>query len=134
MDYLLDSDIIIDFLKKKSAEIFIIQKIAERRIGVSVVSWLEIVYGISKSSNPQKRRSEFEQFLDTFHITTVPIDIVVAQKFIELKISLETKKIALADFDLLIAASALVNKSILVTRNVRHFARIKNLKILSPTT
>jgi tRNA(fMet)-specific endonuclease VapC len=100
MDYLLDSDIIIDFLKKKNIGISAIQKIAEKEIGISVVSWLEIVYGINKSSNPQKRRLEFEQFLSTFHITVIPIDIVVAQRFIKLKIDLENKKSVLADFDL----------------------------------
>jgi predicted nucleic acid-binding protein len=33
----------------------------------------------------------------------------------------------------LIAASALVNKSILVTRNVKHFVKVKGLKIFVPT-
>ena len=41
----------------------------------------------------------------------------------------ESKGERLADFDLLIASTALVSKSVLGTGNVKHFKRIKGLKI-----
>jgi len=39
----------------------------------------------------------------------------------------------LDDFDLIIASCALANNMTLVTNNVRHFARIKGLKITNWT-
>ena len=44
---------------------------------------------------------------------------------------LEDKKIPLADFDLFIAATALNNNLTLITRNIKHFKRITNLKLYS---
>ena len=54
---------------------------------------------------------------------------MVIAEFGRMKAELEIKGERLDDFDLLIAATASVNGFILVTRNTKHFKRIKGLKI-----
>lgn len=129
MNYLFDTDVLIDFLKKKEPSFSILKKLLSKKGNISIISWSEIIYGIKKSYNPEKKLSEFKNFLESFAIGILLIDEKIAYQFIELKIILEKDKQLLADFDLFIAASAIVNNSFLVTRNVKHFSRIKNLKI-----
>ena len=83
-----------------------------------------------KSFQPEKRKREFKDFIDSFSVVMIPIESSVAAEFIKIKIDLEKKRVPLADFDLLIAATALVNNLILATRNKKHFSRIKNLKLI----
>lgn len=57
----------------------------------------------------------------------VPFDSSAAVEFDRLRGIRALKKIGRAD--LLIASIALANRATLVTRNVRHFQRISNLKL-----
>lgn len=129
MDYLIDTDIIIDFLKNQNNSVAFFTKIADYPIKISVINQIEIEYGIQKSVHPQKRKKEFQDFLDSFSIIILPVDSIVAKEFIKIKIDLENKKTPLADFDLLIAASAIANNLKLATRNTGHFQRINSLQL-----
>lgn len=131
MNYLFDTDVLIDFLKKKEPSFSILKKLLNEKNYISIISWSEIVYGIKKSYNPDKNLLEFSNFLKSFSITIVPVDEKIAYQFIELKIFLEKDEQSLADFDLFIAASVIIHDLVLITRNIKHFSRIKNLKIYS---
>ncbi|OGK15728.1 hypothetical protein A2774_00590 [Candidatus Roizmanbacteria bacterium RIFCSPHIGHO2_01_FULL_39_12c] len=67
--------------------------------------------------------------LDSFLIKVLPLNLVEAIEFVKIKIDLEKKKVPLAHFDILIASSAIANNLTLVTRNLKHFQRIKGLKL-----
>lgn len=128
MDYLLDSDIIIDFLKKKQPGYSLLKNLSYEKIAISIISWIEILYGIKKSSDPKRRFAEFEDFLTTLEISIIPLDKKVAEAFAEVKIATENQKQPLADFDLFIAATALSYNLTLLTRNIKHFNRIDKIK------
>jgi len=129
MAYLLDSDIIISFFKNKKPGVPLVRQLISEDLFISVVSWTEIVYGIRKSSMPTKRMAEFEEFLKLGRVTVLSIDEKIGRQFIKLKIGLEKEGKRLADFDLLIAGTAIVHSLSLVTGNKKHFSRIKNLKL-----
>lgn len=127
MKILIDSDIIIDFLNnQKIAVIFFKKSIANNELFISVVSWIEVAYGFKKN-NLSHRLKVFEEFLNDFQISIIPIDKKVADEYLKIKINLEKEEKPLADFDLFIGAIAIANNLILATRNKKHFQRIKNL-------
>jgi predicted nucleic acid-binding protein len=129
MDYLVDTDVIINYFHNQKDASFLFEKIKNKPINISVVTLIEIEYGITKSSNPEKRRKEFQAFVDYFSIKTIPIDSKIGIEFIKIKTELEKKKTPLADFDLLIAATAKTNNLMLVTKKQKHFKRVKDLMI-----
>ncbi|PIV09087.1 hypothetical protein COS31_00200 [Candidatus Roizmanbacteria bacterium CG02_land_8_20_14_3_00_36_15] len=128
MSYLVDSDVVIDFLNKIPTAVNFFKKNLNSEILLSVISWLEIVYGFKKS-NSVKKLKLFQEFIRDNQIVTLPVDEKMAGEYLNLRISLEEKKVPLSDFDLLIAATAFVNNLTLVTRNTKHFKRIKKLKL-----
>ena len=126
MKYLLDTDVIIDYFKKDPS---ILESLIDQTLLISIITSIEIKYGLRKTFHPEKRKTQFADFLNIFSVTILPIDSLIADQFVNLKTDLENKKESLADFDLFIASTALVNDLTLVTRNIKHFIRIKNLKV-----
>lgn len=130
MPYLLDSDVIIDFLKQKDPGFSLVSSIIEEKLYISIVTWVEILYGIKKAKLVPKRSTELSNFLQDLNIEIIPVNQEVGTFFVDLKVNLENKGERLADFDLLVASTTKVYKLILVTRNVKHFNRIPGVKIL----
>ena len=131
MAYLADSDIIIDFLKSKPQAVSIFKRISGEDIKMSIASWIEIMYGIKKSKIAgQKQLGEFRQLLESRQINILPLEEIIADEFISLKLDLEKKGERLADFDLFIAATAVAHDLTLVTGNKKHFSRVPGLKLL----
>ena len=98
---------------------------------MSIASWIEIMYGIKKSKIAgQKQLGEFQQFLESRQINILPLEEIIADEFISLKLDLEKKGERLADFDLFIAATAVAHDLTLVTGNKKHFSRVPGLKLL----
>lgn len=130
MDYLLDTDNVIDLLSNKGSGVERFEKVANEKLFLSVVSWSEVRYGIDKYHNVVERQEQFKTFLYNFGIQIIPVDIAVCEKFVEIKLDLEKRHSPLENFDLLIAATAISNNLTLVTGNLSHFKRIPGLKIL----
>lgn len=128
MNILLDSDIIIDFLNKKRLITDLALK-SNDKFFISIISWLEVEYGFKKSKISRKTHL-FQDFIHNFQVQIISIDQEVAEKYLDIKINLENKNISLADFDLLIGATAITYNLSLITRNIKHFKRIKELKII----
>ena len=129
MSYLLDSDIIIDFLYNKDPD-KTLPKLIDEDLYISVITKAEIYYGIAKSANYKKRSQEFLDLVTLLRVSIISIDEPIIDKYVNLKVALEKKGQKLSDFDLLIAATALLKNLKLVTRNKRHFSRITGLNII----
>jgi len=52
--YLFDSDVIIDFLEGKDPGFSTASNLLDKKIYISIASWIEIVYGIKKSKSQYK--------------------------------------------------------------------------------
>jgi predicted nucleic acid-binding protein len=127
--YLLDTNVIIDFLKGKTDAVQIIKKIQKNPLHVSVITIAEYNYGALRSVKIKETLDLFIDFCDRAQITTVSINKSVAEKFAQIQASLSKKGKLRPVFDLLIASSCLINNCILVTRNKKDFEGIEGLKL-----
>jgi tRNA(fMet)-specific endonuclease VapC len=126
--YLVDSDVLINFLKGSSKEVKIIKKLQDKPFYISIISVGEIFEGLLGTKNNKKLIS-FKELLKYFVILN--IDLPIIEKFAKLRKSLRQKGELIDNFDLLIASSCLANDLILLTNNLSHFKRISELKIYS---
>lgn len=129
MKLLLDTDTAIEVLRgnpKATAAYSALPM--EASAAVSSITAAELYYGAARSSNPPLQTGEVSHFLQGLEV--IPVDEAVAARFGTLKAGLRATGQVVADFDLLIAATALVHGRDLVTHNTRHFARIIGLTLL----
>lgn len=126
MKYLVDTDIIIDHLRNK---ISIKEQILESG-AISIIVLGELIYGAYKSIHPQKSLVTLKESLLILDFKIINLNEVIIAEFGRIKAELELKGERLDDFDLLIAATAIVNDLMLITRNIKHFQRIPGLKLV----
>lgn len=128
MDYLLDTNLIINLIRKKKS---IDPKILDEKLFVSIITYAELLYGAYKSANKEKNLKLVKEFLEDTQAELIGIDNIVAEIYGKVRRQLEIKGQRLEDFDLLIAATAVVHKLTLVTGNTKHFARIEGVEAVS---
>lgn len=91
------------------------------------MSVAELYHGAFRATNSAGARQDVAALLS--FVDSIPVDDAVARAFASLKAQLQAAGNSIPDFDLLIAATALVHGHILVTHNTRHFARIPGLTL-----
>ena len=102
-------------------------KLSPTEIGISVITYFELIYGVNKSKNPDKNQKALSDFIASFDVLPwVENDAINAGK---IRSDLEKKGKTIGPFDLQIAVQALANNLTLVTNNEREFSRISSLKI-----
>jgi tRNA(fMet)-specific endonuclease VapC len=125
--YLLDTNIVIFLLRSKHR---INEKIAFVGINncfISEITLAELKVGAEKSQNPSHAHTLVDTFAET--VAVLPISNVL-DVFAAEKIRLEKAGTPMHDhFDVLIAATAIVNQLVMVTNNVKHFTPFSNLLI-----
>ena len=136
MNYLLDTCVLSEFLKKQSDPRILSWVAAqeEETLYVSVLAIGEIQKGIAKLQ-ASKRRSELERWLDSvvlrYGTRILPFEIATANLWGKMKADLEAKGRVLPVIDSLMAATALEHGLTIVTRNEDDFeptgAKVLNL-------
>lgn len=129
--YLLDTNVIIDFLKGEKQAFQTLQSIKKDQLFISVITIAEYNYGALRTVKIQKTLDLFTDFSEQANIIVVPIEKPVAEKFAQIQAQLSRKGKLRPVFDLLIASTCLVNDYILVTRNKKDFKGIEGLKIMN---
>ncbi len=130
--YLVDTDWIIDHLNGKE---IVRQKLKELRpsgIAISMISLAELYEGVYYSHDPIKSQSILEALLMQFEI--VGIDEETCKIFGKERGELRQKRKIIGDFDLMIASICLRRNFTLLTNNLKHFERLRNLRIVSLST
>jgi len=102
-------------------------QLGDHRLAVSAVCEAELLYGLEKR-NSTRLWQEYRAALEN-KLTLYPVDAGVAQRFAMLKSHMERLGEPRADFDLLIAATALRHDLILATGNLRHFEGLPGLRV-----
>jgi len=97
-------------------------------VAVPSVVVFEIATGIAKSVSPKKRRAQLDKLLEV--VTVLPFGFPEALVGGQLRARLEKQGTPIGPMDTLIAATALANGGQLVTRNVREFSRVPDLRVL----
>lgn len=127
MDYLLDTNICIFFLRGQLNFDKIIKEKGLESIYISELTVFELRYGAEKSNNPKKSHKSVDRFIDGLNI--VPIYGCV-NKYAETKVYLRRAGNPMHDeIDLIVGVTALSNNFTLVTDNVKDFRFIKGLKV-----
>lgn len=122
--YLIDSDVIIDYLRGvPTTRDFLLELKKKGILIISTVNIVEIYSG--KSLKSVKKKKAIDSFLNEFKI--IALDENLAKMSGKIRMEYQTPFA-----DAIIAASAIELKAVLTTRNVKHFSKIKGLRLLSP--
>ncbi|MDR0403876.1 MAG: PIN domain-containing protein [Treponema sp.] len=127
MAYLIDTNIIIYSLKNDEnvQTRFLEHEKAPKYI--SIITYGELLYGAKKSKQIEKNCAKIYRIKNLFPI--IPIDLPIIEIFSDLKSKYRKTGTVIADFDLLIASTALTYNQILVTNNIKHFEKIEEIKM-----
>ena len=122
---ILDTDHCVEILRGNAAVVARRGEVADM-VATTWVTAGELHFGAERSGRADTNRTVVAEFL-----ATLPVLGPVAgmpEEFGSLKARLEASGRRLADADLWIAATALVDGAILVTGNERHYARVPGLR------
>ncbi|NJN84268.1 MAG: type II toxin-antitoxin system VapC family toxin [Caldilineaceae bacterium] len=127
MNYLIDSDWVIDYLKGTATADQLLESLVRPGIAISLITFGEIYEGIYFGRDSARHEQIFQAFLEVAE--TLPLTLHTLKLFAQIRGELRAKGQIIGDLDILIAATAIEHNLTLVTQNRRHFDRISNLKI-----
>jgi tRNA(fMet)-specific endonuclease VapC len=128
MRYLFDTNICIYIAKRRPPRVLArMEQLRPGDVGMSAITYLELVYGAWKSQHLEANLARIEQLLSL--IPALPLDAGAAQHYGRLRAGLENEGRPIGAYDLVIAAHALALGLTLVTNNPREFSRAEGLRI-----
>jgi tRNA(fMet)-specific endonuclease VapC len=101
----------------------------EEGLGLSVVSLAELYEGVYYSTDPGRSERGLTDFLRA--VSLIGVDVDTCRLFGRERGRLRRQKRPIADFDLLIGATALQHDLTLLTNNRRHFEFVEGLRLES---
>jgi tRNA(fMet)-specific endonuclease VapC len=128
MRYLLDTCVVSDFVKGEPNTSQKLKSVSPEDIAVSAITSMELKYGLA--NNPQ-RAVKIQPLIDSFlsSVTILTYGEDEAKQTAQIRNFLKLAGTPIGAYDVLIAATALTHRLIIVTANVREFERIPNLQI-----
>ncbi|NII26916.1 type II toxin-antitoxin system VapC family toxin [Pseudoflavitalea sp. X16] len=127
MQYLLDTNICVFFLRGKLNLDEIVRTKGRENCYISEITVAELRYGAENSDNPAKSHKAVDAFLNGLSI--IPIFGCI-KRYAKEKVRLRKMGKPMHDeFDLLIGVTAIENKLTLVTENIKDFERLDGIKI-----
>jgi predicted nucleic acid-binding protein len=129
MQYLIDTDWVIDHLSDVEAAIQLLEKLSEDGIAISIITYMEVYQGLDRSPNREDALAKLHIFLEG--VPVVPFSLAVARRCARLREQLKQqgKRVNSRAFDLIIAATALEHNLTLVTRNLDDYHDIPDLTL-----
>ena len=133
MRYVLDTTAFSAFMRKESALLTILMGYQPNDIVTVPPVIAEIQYGIKRLRNASKKvlllKAERDRLLSI--VTVLPWLSEASKKFGEIKANLEHRGKIIDDFDIAVAAIAISHKCGVLTANLKHFERIRDLETIS---
>jgi len=130
MSYLVDTDIVVNWLKGRKQETSLLRDLEGDGLAISLITYGEVYDGIYYGRDPDGNEKAIEQFLQW--VDVLPLDQQIMRRFARIRGHLRQTGQLIGDTDILIAATALDYDLTLITHNMRHFARIFDLKLYRP--
>jgi tRNA(fMet)-specific endonuclease VapC len=126
--YLLDTDTVSYAFRDIGRVASRIKQNTPSGICISAVTLAELRFGASR-----KRSKRIHGLIDAFvsQVPVMPFDDTVANRFGDVAAALADAGVGIGDIDTMIAAHALDLDATLVTNNMRHFRRVKGLRVES---
>jgi tRNA(fMet)-specific endonuclease VapC len=126
--YLLDTNICIYIAKQSIGSVLHkFEQLAVSEVGMSTVTYGELLYGLQKSKYKKKTISLLEKLAGL--IIPLPMPTTAGKYYAEIRSKLEKKGKPIGNNDLWIAAHALALDIILVTNNTKEFSRVSKLVV-----
>jgi predicted nucleic acid-binding protein len=133
--YLSDSDWIIDHLAGRREAVALLERLAEDGFGISLITYVEVYEGILGGRDPVASERLLKTLLAEMPVWS--ITRAIGRRAAATRNLLRAQGLPLPLTDVLIASTAIHRNLILVTRNLRHYQRIPDLKLYqepSPAT
>jgi len=96
-------------------------------VAIPSVVLYEVELGIALSTQSAKRRKQLDALLGV--VTVLPFEETAAKSSAQIESTLRAAGTPIGPFDVLIAGTALANRAVLITHNVREFRRVRGLQV-----
>jgi tRNA(fMet)-specific endonuclease VapC len=123
---MLDTDTASLMVRKHPSVIGNLIKHEDDEICISAITYAELCYGLEKKGS-DRLFNEVNSIMGKF--TIMDFNASQSELYGKIRVRLEKTGTPLGDMDMLIAASAMTAGAILVSHNIRHFSKIKGLKV-----
>ncbi len=97
-------------------------------IKIPVIVHSELIFGALKSNRRKENYQRVQHFLQPFEIVNYSYEI--SETYAELRLTTEKNGQVIGPNDLLIASIVVANNGVLVTRNIKEFSQIPQLKLI----
>jgi len=124
---LLDTNVLIHYLKGDALIVERIQASSKSELAVPCIALFELEYGTLRGAGV-KRRDRLEAVLKD--LQQVPFDSAAALAAARIRIHLEGRGFPIGPLDLLIAGTAVSRAALLVSNNAREFTRVPGLRVV----
>lgn len=127
MKYMFDTDTASFFMKDNPKSVRVkTAKHYKDEFCISAITYAELMFGLKKNYSKQ-----LDLWLNEIlaKLNIVPFDDASAEAYGDLRTTLEKSGLSLDNMDMLIASSAISANAILVSHNIKHFSKIKGLKV-----
>ena len=128
MNYLIDTDIAIEYLRGNQKAISKLMEFSFEKLFISTLSLAELFYGVYRSNNQEKHTNGLLLFLEKVEL--VSINFEICKLFGKTKSELKKQGNTVDNFDLLIGCISLHGNYTLLTNNIGHYNKIQGLKIM----
>ena len=126
MTYMLDTDTVSFLVRKNPSTVRNLIRHEGDEICISAISYAELRFGLEKKGS-ERLFNEVSVIMGK--ISIISFDDSQSELYGKIRLELEKTGAVIGDMDMLIAAAALFSGAILVSHNIRHFAKIKGLKV-----
>ncbi len=125
--YLLDTNACVDLIRNKQYMRDKIMEVGKENCYVSIISISELYYGASNSGRKEERIKDI--FLINSLFKTKNLTARIVELYGDIKADFRKNGTPVDDFDILIAATAIVNNYTVVINNTKHFFRVPGIKL-----
>jgi len=132
MNYILDTSAIIDILRGKEPVKKFISDHLDSTFSTSCICEAEVAEGVyrEEKENIPIRQKQMKKLFASFH-QVLPFNPAQADIAGRIRAELGRAGTMIDDLDILIAAAAVNLQASIVTKNPKHFSRVKNLQVIS---
>lgn len=125
--YLLDSDICIFVMKRRSPAL--VRRLEQRAnlAAISIVAYGELMFGAAMSARRDEAAAHLAALIETLQV--LPLPLAAAEPYATIRAELQRTGQPIGSNDLWIAAHALADDLTLVTNNEREFRRVPGLRV-----
>jgi tRNA(fMet)-specific endonuclease VapC len=125
--YLLDTNIVIDVLKRRPIEVLSVFNANASRMAISSITLAELLHGAEKSSRVNENLAAIEDFCSRLEV--LPYGAKAAQHYGAIRSALEKTGQPIGVNDIHIAGHARSEGLVLVTNNLSEFLRVPALEV-----